>query len=39
MKVGEEEVEIAPRLAVSVIHLHRPCLDVWSEEASDRQGP
>jgi hypothetical protein len=39
IRAGEDEVEIAPRLGLSIIHLHRPCLDLWSEEASDGHEP
>jgi hypothetical protein len=39
INVGELDVEIVSRTGVAVIHLHRPCLDLWTEEASEGQGP
>jgi hypothetical protein len=39
IKVGEQEVEIVSRTGAAVIHLHRPCLDIWTQEATDGDGP
>jgi hypothetical protein len=39
IKVGEQEVEIVSRSGAAVIHLHRPCLNIWTQEATDGDGP
>jgi hypothetical protein len=39
IKVGEQEVEIVSRTGAVVIHLHRACLETWTQEATDGDGP
>jgi hypothetical protein len=39
IRIGEPELEIASRIGAAVIHLHRRCLDVWTDEARDGHGP
>jgi hypothetical protein len=39
IKVGEKEVELVSRTGAVVIYLHRPCLDIWTQEATDGDRP
>ena len=39
IKVGEQEVEIVSRTGAVVIYLHRACLEMWTQEATDGDGP
>jgi hypothetical protein len=39
IKVGEQEVEIVSRTGAVIIYLHRPCLEIWTQEATDGMRP
>jgi hypothetical protein len=39
IQIGEQEVEIVARGRTFVIYLHRPCLEIWTQEASDGDRP
>jgi hypothetical protein len=39
IKIGEHEIEIISRSDAVVIYLHRACLEIWTQEATDGDGP